>query len=195
LEACLRTASGLREIQDALALVTRKRKLDVIGFDACLMAMVETGYALRHAGKVLVGSEELEPGAGWNYERWLASLVADPAGYDAPKLGRLLVDSYRDEYGNNDDTTLSAVSLAKVSTLARNISAFADRARTKLTSQLAVLKKARRACSNYAPGYGLHSIDLGRFLIHVRDNDAAAAEIRSRARSAVKALEAAVIDN
>jgi Clostripain family len=184
-----------REIQDALAVVARKRKLDVISFDACLMAMLETGYALRKAAKVMVGSEELEPGAGWNYQRWLAPLVADPAGQDAAKLGQLLVSAYRDEYGNNDDTTLSAVNLARIPALARKVTAFADRARAKLTGQLRVLKKARQACLNYAPGYGLHSIDLARFLAQVRDDAAADTDLRHRAQAALKALAAAVIDN
>ena len=102
-----------REIQDVLAQLVKKKKVDVIGFDACLMAMIETGYALRNTGVVLVGSEELKPGAGWNYERWLRPLADDPAAHAAADLGKLLVSAYRDEYGDRDDTTLSAVNLAR----------------------------------------------------------------------------------
>ncbi len=184
-----------REIQDALAGVTKTRKLDVIGFDACLMAMIETGYALRGVGKVVVGSEELEPGAGWNYARWLKPLVDDPASHDAAKLGQLLVSAYRDEYGNHEDATMSAVSLAKVGGLAKAVSAFAERARTKLAGQLKVLKKARTACANYAPGYGLNSIDLARFLGQVHDASAADAGLRDTARAALDALEGSVLGN
>ena len=36
-----------REIQDALAGLAQNAKIDVIGFDACLMSMLETAYALR----------------------------------------------------------------------------------------------------------------------------------------------------
>lgn len=184
-----------REIQDALAGITRRRKLDVISFDACLMAMLETGYALRGAGKVMVASEELEPGAGWNYARWLTPLVADPAGHDAEKLGQLMVSAYRDEYGNNDDTTLSAVRLSKMAGLAKAVSGFAERARARLTGQLGVLKKGRQACMNYAPSYGLHSIDLARFLGQVRDDPAADGGLRTKAKAALKALDASVVSN
>ena len=50
------------------------KKLDVIGFDACLMSMLEVGYAMRDVGNTLVGSEELEPGPGWKYDDWLRSI-------------------------------------------------------------------------------------------------------------------------
>jgi Clostripain family len=184
-----------REMQDALAQIAKKRKLDLIGFDACLMAMIETSYALRDTGAVLVGSEELEPGAGWNYERWLRPLVADPAGHNATKLGQLLVSAYRDEYGDHDDTTLSAVRLGRVPALSKAVTAFADRARTKLSSQLKVLKKAREACANYAPGYGLNSIDLARFLDQVQGDGTTEATLREKARAALATLNTAVLAN
>lgn len=182
-----------REIQDALAPLARSAKIDVIGFDACLMAMIETAYALRGVGRVLVGSEELEPGAGWNYERWLGPLVADPGGYDATKLGRLMVTAYAEEYGDHEDATMSAVALDRVTPLAGAVTSFANRARTKLATQLAVMKKARAGCSNYAPGYGLHSIDLAQFLGQVGSTAGAEAGLRNRAKSALAALEAAVV--
>jgi hypothetical protein len=184
-----------REIQDVLAQMAKKKKLDVIGFDACLMAMIETGYALRDTGVVLVGSEELEPGAGWNYERWLRPLVNDPGAHDASDLGQLLVSAYRDEYGDREDTTLSALNLRKVPTLAKAVTAFAERARTKLSSQLKVLRKAREACANYAPGYGLNSIDLARFLDQVGAGNATEATLRQRAKAAAAALDGSVLAN
>ena len=47
-----------RAIQDALTTLLAGERLDVIAFDACLMAMVETAYALRGVTRVMVGSEE-----------------------------------------------------------------------------------------------------------------------------------------
>jgi hypothetical protein len=184
-----------REIQDALATVTRTKKLDVIAFDACLMAMLETGYALRDVGTVMVGSEDLEPGAGWNYERWLRPLVERPNQYDAAALGRLVVSAYRDEYGNSDDTTMSAVALAKVKRLATAVSGFAREAKRKLAKQLPVLKKARDACANYAPGYGLHSIDLARFVDQVKTNPKVDSTLGAKAQAVRKAIDATVLRN
>ena len=75
------------------------------------MSMLETAYALRDSGSVMVSSEELEPGDGWSYDNFLQPLVADPAGTDAAGLGSLMVEAYRKYYGDRDATTLSAIDL------------------------------------------------------------------------------------
>src|SRR5262245_12773339 len=89
-----------RDIQDSLRLLLGQEKLDVIGFDACLMSMIETGYALREVAQVMVASQELEPGDGWNYALWLKKLVDNPT-MDAKQLGQALVASYREAYNGS----------------------------------------------------------------------------------------------
>ncbi|MEI6102293.1 MAG: clostripain-related cysteine peptidase, partial [Eubacteriales bacterium] len=42
-------------------------KFSFIGFDACLMATIETAWTLDKYADYLVASEELEPGSGWDY--------------------------------------------------------------------------------------------------------------------------------
>jgi Clostripain family len=184
-----------REIQDALAALTADDKIDVIGFDACLMSMMETAYALRGAGSVMVASEELEPGDGWSYDNFLKPLVADPGVVDAAELGRLMVAGYRDYYGDRDATTLSAVDLAKVPAAARALSRFATEATKNLATHLPALKRARKGCENYAPGYGLNSIDLVRFLDQVVAAPGVDATLAKRATAAADAARAAVIAN
>jgi hypothetical protein len=55
--------------------------LDLLGFDACLMAGLEIAYELRDHARVLVGSEEDEPGEGWPYQAVLKALR------DSPEMG------------------------------------------------------------------------------------------------------------
>ncbi len=184
-----------REIQDALGSLAQSAQIDVIGFDACLMSMLETAYALRDHGAVMVGSEELEPADGWSYENFLGPLTSDPAGIDAAGLGALIVDGYRKYYGDRDATTLSAVDLAKSAKLANALSQFATTATGNLDGHLPVLKLARDACENYAPGYGLNSIDLGRFLDEVKAAPGVQATLARRASTAKAALKDMVIDN
>ncbi len=183
-----------REIQDALKPLIRAGKIDLIGFDACLMSMLETGYALRRLGSVMVGSEELEPGDGWSYDNFLRPLVAKP-NVSAAELGRLMVHGYREYYGNRDATTLSAVSLRKMSSVAGALSSFAEVARASLDTQRPIIKKARSRCANYAPGYGLNSIDLIRFLDNVSAIDGVDDELAAAAKTAAKAARGAVIEN
>ena len=44
------------------------KKLDLVGFDACLMGSLECMSIWQNYADYYVGSEELEPGDGWNYE-------------------------------------------------------------------------------------------------------------------------------
>ena len=68
-------------------------RLDLIGFDACLMSQVESLAAVTPYAQVAVASEEVEPALGWAYQQFLAELVATPS-MDAQDLGRAIVESY-----------------------------------------------------------------------------------------------------
>jgi hypothetical protein len=153
----------VREVQDSLESVLDK-KLDLIGFDACLMSMVENGFAMRRVADVMVGSEELEPGDGWKYDHWLPKLVGNPP-IEATDLGRILVDSYKETYVTDPETTLSAVDLSqgRAQAFAQAVSALADELTISLDTELASIKGARESCTPYAPGWGYHGIDLHRF--------------------------------
>ena len=56
-------AQGLKMAQDATG-----RKLDGLGFDACLMGSTEVIHELAPYASYITGSEEVEGGAGWQYD-------------------------------------------------------------------------------------------------------------------------------
>jgi hypothetical protein len=95
------------ELRNAIARSTVDR-FDLVGFDACLQGMVEQAWDLADLAEVLVVSEELIPGTGWAYDRWLGELAADPQ-MTAEDLGRSIVTGYGQEYAGQSDITLSAV--------------------------------------------------------------------------------------
>lgn len=66
---------------------------DVIGFDACLMNNIEVVSQLAPFARVVIGSEESEPGAGWSYEGFLGPMVKDPK-ISLDKLSDLLCKTY-----------------------------------------------------------------------------------------------------
>lgn len=78
-------------------------KFDVIGFDACLMAMYETSAVLTPCANFLLASQLLEPGTGWDYSA-LNSLVrgvtaanaaVNPAtGFTEKQVADLLIQAY-----------------------------------------------------------------------------------------------------
>lgn len=159
-----------KEIVDAMKSTLNGRKIELIGFDACLMAMMETVYGVRDVATYFVGSEDLEPGLGWKYDDFLNKLVANP-GMDGSGLASTIVDSYRDFYGRpemldqgGDETTLSALSLKEAGGIASALSLLSNTLVESLNSELQNIIGARSASATYAPGYQFHHIDLVQFL-------------------------------
>ena len=93
--------------------------VDIIGFDTCLMATVDTAYTFSDIGKYLVASQEVEPGNGWLYSGWLGELAQKP-NMEPLELSKVICDSYVkgcEEVGTQDNITLSVTDLSKVSEL------------------------------------------------------------------------------
>ncbi len=99
----------IHEINDALYNFTEANPdfhLDVIGFDACLMATYEIAAHMQYYADFMVASEELEPGLGWNYA-WLDALGENPA-LDAQGIGVAIADAYMEAcLDENPDDYLS----------------------------------------------------------------------------------------
>lgn len=75
---------------------------DLVAFDCCLMGMTEVAYELRDICKTFNGSEELEPGHGYDYKAFLSALVAKP-GMTSAELGAAIVDAYKAYYTAHPD--------------------------------------------------------------------------------------------
>ena len=58
------------------------KKLDMVGFDACLMGSLECMTIWKDYAEYYVGSEELEPGDGWNYA--FLKVLEEPGIYSDP---------------------------------------------------------------------------------------------------------------
>lgn len=66
---------------------------EIVGFDACLMATVDTAAVFAPYARYLVASQEIEPGTGWEYTGMLSALAQDTfVGGDV--FGRAICDSY-----------------------------------------------------------------------------------------------------
>jgi len=124
-------------------------KLDIVGFDACLMGMVEVAYALRNVAGYVVGSEYFEPNDGWPYDTILSKLNAAPST-DPKALCKVIVTDYVASYSSDEAVTQSAVDISKLENLAAKIDGFT----VKATGEWANIKAARAAALAYHdPGY------------------------------------------
>jgi clostripain len=68
------------ELEYALSAISTQmgKKVDIVGMDACLMAMTEVAYQIKDYADILVTSEESEPNDGWPYDSILSQLVSYP---------------------------------------------------------------------------------------------------------------------
>lgn len=112
-----------KDLQNALATICAtslgNKKFDVIGFDACLMSMIEVGSSIKNYAMFMVGSQEVELGAGWNYARVLAPFLKESV---APKtFCQHIVQSYAKTYQAIEDYTLSAINLTAIAELEQNV--------------------------------------------------------------------------
>ncbi len=105
------------------------RKVDLYGSDACLMAMAEVAGEMSDSVAVSVGAEEVEPGAGWPYDKLLERWTARPSA-SAAEVATILTEVYLASYTNgsqgNASVTLSAFDLEKSDLLHSAVRSLAD---------------------------------------------------------------------
>lgn len=109
-------------LSDAISVTGRR--IDLIGMDACLMAMVEGARELAPFTDYFVASQEVEPMEGWPYAAILKAINAKPQSRPR-ELAELIVDEYAKSY---EGKTRSATTVTQSAI---------DTARTGLTEVLA----------------------------------------------------------
>ena len=93
-------------------------QFDFVGFDACLMATLETALMLTPYADYMIASEETEPGVGWYYTDWLTQLSGDTS-MATIQIGKNIVDDFVETCASKcqgQKTTLSVVDLAELET-------------------------------------------------------------------------------
>ncbi|WP_423225372.1 clostripain-related cysteine peptidase [Candidatus Amarolinea aalborgensis] len=214
----------LMELDTALGAARQKTGLDkfeLIGFDACLMGMLEVYTTLTPHARYAVASEEVEPALGWAYAGFLSQLSANPA-MNGADLGRAIVNSYiaqdqrildatarRQLLKENDmdesldspsvvkefsvDVTLAAVDLNAVPTL--------NQAVNRLSTQLAGLERskitgARANAQSFENAFDDSAsspyIDLGHFVKLLRSQSGSAA-VKQAADAVLAAMGQVVV--
>lgn len=191
------------ELADAFKTITAAHgRLDLVGFDACLMANLETAALLAPFAKVMVASEELEPGSGWWYTPVLAALDEAPTT-DAAALATLVADRYHASFqeqkgvaesGAGLDVTLSVVDLAKLAPVVAATSALGAAVtkaiETKGRDAYLPVAKARAATEQY--GRSADPKQSGSQMYDLVDLAARLARLDPALAAAAHAVEAAV---
>ena len=87
-----------------------ENKLELLGFDACLMSSVEIASTLSSYADYMVASQEFEPASGWNYQ-FLEEVDSDTTSLE---FGKLIVDYFDNYYSSKEDVKGISLSLLKL---------------------------------------------------------------------------------
>ncbi len=87
-----------------------KKKIDILDFDACLMATAEVGYELKDVVDYLVASQETEPGDGMPYDEYLQFLVKYPESTPL-SFAKSMVENYVKSYAPKGSQTFGDMSM------------------------------------------------------------------------------------
>jgi len=137
---------------------------DFIGFDACLMATLETALTVGQYGDYLIASEETEPGVGWYYTDWLTKLSQNTS-MPTIEIGKNIVDDFVDvcaQKCRGQSTTLSVVDLAELeATVPAQFKDFAA-STTKLIEDKSyqTVSSARSGTREFASSTKIDQVDL-----------------------------------
>ncbi len=143
-----------------------KQKFSIIGFDACLMSMIEVSQIVKNYSDIMVGSQEVELGTGWNYSYVLQPLLTEL--YDPVSFAKHIVKAYQQTYQDiTNDYTQSAINLDNVTLLEKNIDTVSQLLLEAIRHQhknsiVQAIKtsRSRKQCTNFdEPTY----IDLHHF--------------------------------
>lgn len=103
-------------------------KFEFIGFDACLMATVETANTLAPYARYMYASEETEPGGGWDYTA-IGDYLGENPYADGAELGQTVCDSFYDACVAIDDASGATLSVTDLSRIDDVIMSFNDYAK------------------------------------------------------------------
>ena len=174
-----------KQIQAALG-----KKLDVLGFDACLMQMLEVEYAIKDHVHYLSASEQTEPGDGWAYDDVFNNFKK---GMTPEQFVKLIVDKYAASYNNgsagNSSATQSAVDLTKIDALRDAVNGYC---KTVMAGNYASAMKT--ALNQVQKFYYRTNIDFLHF-VELTENTIKDEAYQTAATKLEAAIKAAIIEN
>lgn len=168
------------------------KKIDVLCMDACMMEMIEIGSQVKNAVSYMVGSEEVEPGAGYDYSLVLAPFERGTLMPD--EFAKHIVQAYAAQYyPTHADYTQSAINVALVPALEENFAQISQILTTLISSPSGsacarIIRDIRLSSEKTIEFDDSDYIDLGLFYANLYQSLASVREA-TKATSAVNTLK------
>ena len=124
------------------------KKLEMIGFDACLMSSIEVADALSDYANYMVASQEVEPGYGWDYS-FLSDVTSKTSVTD---MGESIINYYKEYYTTDYVTkgvTLSLLDLSKVSDVESKINDLFKDLDDNLSIEFSNVSRSRNSAKSF----------------------------------------------
>ncbi len=140
------------------------KKLEMIGFDACLMSSVEVADALSDYANYMLASQEVEPGFGWDYS--FLSTVTNKTS--TVEMGTAIIDYYGNYYKGMNGAkgiTLSLLDLSKINAVESKINDLFKDVDDNLTIDYSTVSRTR----NSAKSFGKVSVNTSYDLVDLYD--------------------------
>lgn len=167
--------------------------IDLVGFDACLMASYEVASVMSEHADFMIASQELEPGHGWNYAA-LEALAQNPESTPI-ELGQTIIDGFAaqaEEAGTSEDITLSLVDLTKMDALEAQLANLTEPLVAEPALAAPILGRAQADAlkfgANPDPSIDSYHVDLGNVAASLGAADPLLAETAQAVASAIDDL-------
>ena len=98
-------------------------RFEFVGFDACLMGTVETANVLASYARYMYGSEETEPGSGWDYTA-IGNYLSENPKANGAELGKVVCDTYMEACSLDEDADITTLSVIDLEALDQFLVAF-----------------------------------------------------------------------
>jgi len=166
-------------------------KLDLIGFDACLMATYETASTLQDVADRMLASQELEPGYGWNY----TALETAARGGDVDELSASIITAFGEQSTEQGEAqvTLSETDLTKMAAVDTAVDEFSQALIGDVTGVGPTVGRslAQNLGFGATPDYNFYMTDLGMLAEQI---SAGASSVSGPADALTQAIDDAIVN-
>jgi hypothetical protein len=169
------------------------QKLDLIGFDSCLMADLATALMLRKYTRYAVLSQDFEPANGWDWRVFAA--IGQDAETPLVDLGAAIADGFKEqsrEFKKHHSITLALLDLEKLAPVESALAGLIAYARANLAELATPIGSALQQVQAFGrssdPSQHFWAMDLGRLFESLGNADIGIANLASEMQAAMADL-------
>lgn len=175
-------------------------KFDIVGFDACLMAVTDVAATLEPHANYVLFSQEVIPSNGWEYFHSITAMKENP-DWDVFQVGSAFIDNYIAYYagpGGRTKVDLGLVETAGLPNLLASLDNFAQVVKTDTVELLSALGTARNNSQAFGTSLGDRAnafsyVDLKDFMTWFSVQTTISEDAYNAAQEVIAAYDGAVV--